>query len=127
MVSNVPKLACKTFLRDYTNGMKVEALANSGEARSGCRYDALYPKARKRSNRTLLALARQIRASVQEPRRKWRSITSSPVASAQPVRNMPRVPAVRSNPEFIGGPAAIALAHRYNEDQAAIAVGVWRG
>ncbi|MEX9249615.1 2Fe-2S iron-sulfur cluster-binding protein, partial [Salmonella enterica] len=28
MVNNVPKLACKTFLRDYTNGMKVEALAN---------------------------------------------------------------------------------------------------
>ncbi len=28
MVNNVPKLACKTFLRDYTDGMKVEALAN---------------------------------------------------------------------------------------------------
>ena len=28
MVNNVPKLACKTFLRDYTNGMKVEALGN---------------------------------------------------------------------------------------------------
>ncbi|WP_255964756.1 2Fe-2S iron-sulfur cluster-binding protein, partial [Klebsiella pneumoniae] len=24
----VPKLACKTFLRDYTKGIKVEALAN---------------------------------------------------------------------------------------------------
>ena len=28
MVNNVPKLACKTFLRDYTDGMKVAALAN---------------------------------------------------------------------------------------------------
>lgn len=29
MVNNVPKLACKTFLRDYaTSGMKVEALGN---------------------------------------------------------------------------------------------------
>lgn len=28
MVNNVPKLACKTFLRDYTNGLKVEALGN---------------------------------------------------------------------------------------------------
>ena len=28
MVNRVPKLACKTFLREYTKGMKVEALAN---------------------------------------------------------------------------------------------------
>ncbi len=28
MVNKVPKLACKTFLRDYTKGIKVEALAN---------------------------------------------------------------------------------------------------
>ena len=28
MVNRVPKLACKTFLRDYVGGMKVEALGN---------------------------------------------------------------------------------------------------
>ncbi len=28
MVNRVPKLACKTFLRDYVDGMKVEALGN---------------------------------------------------------------------------------------------------
>ncbi len=28
MVNKVPKLACKTFLRDYTKGIKVEALGN---------------------------------------------------------------------------------------------------
>ena len=28
MVNRVPKLACKTFLREYTDGMKVEALGN---------------------------------------------------------------------------------------------------
>ena len=28
MVNKVPKLACKTFLRDYTKGLKIEALAN---------------------------------------------------------------------------------------------------
>ena len=28
MVNKVPKLACKTFLREYTKGIKVEALAN---------------------------------------------------------------------------------------------------
>ena len=28
MVNGVPKLACKTFLRDYPAGMKVEPLAN---------------------------------------------------------------------------------------------------
>lgn len=28
MVNKVPKLACKTFLREYTAGMKVEALGN---------------------------------------------------------------------------------------------------
>ncbi len=28
MINKVPKLACKTFLRDYEKGMKVEALAN---------------------------------------------------------------------------------------------------
>ena len=41
MVNKVPKLACKTFLRDYTKGIKVEALANF---RSGGRYDPLYRK-----------------------------------------------------------------------------------
>lgn len=29
MVNKVPKLACKTFLRDYTKGIKVEAPATS--------------------------------------------------------------------------------------------------
>ena len=28
MVNKVPKLACKTFLREYTGGMRVEALGN---------------------------------------------------------------------------------------------------
>ncbi|STE60392.1 fumarate reductase iron-sulfur subunit [Escherichia coli] len=44
MVNNVPKLACKTFLRDYTDGMKVEALANFPMTRSGGRYDPLHRK-----------------------------------------------------------------------------------
>ncbi|BBU87437.1 hypothetical protein EIMP300_88370 [Escherichia coli] len=48
MVNNVPKLACKTFLRDYTDGMKVEALANfpidTLITRSGGRYDPLHRK-----------------------------------------------------------------------------------
>ncbi|SHF41672.1 succinate dehydrogenase and fumarate reductase iron-sulfur protein, partial [Vibrio gazogenes DSM 21264] len=28
MVNGVPKLACKSFLRDYPNGVKIEPLAN---------------------------------------------------------------------------------------------------
>ncbi len=82
MVNNVPKLACKTFLRDYTNGMKVEALANFPIERDLVVDMTHFIESRKRSNRTLLAtLARQIRGRMSRPRRKWRSITSSPVAS----------------------------------------------
>lgn len=82
MVNNVPKLACKTFLRDYTNGMKVEALANFPIERDLVVDMTHFIESPKRSNRTLLAtLARQIRGRMSRPRRKWRSITSSPVAS----------------------------------------------
>lgn len=28
MVNRVPKLACKTFMRDYPNGVRIEALGN---------------------------------------------------------------------------------------------------
>ncbi len=57
--------------------------------------------------------APRIRVLTSRPRRRWRSITSSPVAST--VVCATPCPQFGLNPEFIG-PAAITLAHRYNED-----------
>ena len=66
MVNKVPKLACKTFLREYTKGIKVEALA----------------KAWKRLSRTLLVTrARPIKDQTSKRRRRWRNTISSPAAS----------------------------------------------
>ncbi len=43
MLNHVPKLACKTFLRDYTDGLKVEALGNFPiRKRFSGRYDQFY-------------------------------------------------------------------------------------
>lgn len=82
MVNNVPKLACKTFLRDYTSGMKVEALGNFPIERDLVVDMTHFIESPKRSNRTS-SVTRVHRIRVQTPRlrRRWRSIISSPVAS----------------------------------------------
>ncbi len=75
MVNNVPKLACKTFLRDYTDGMKVEALANFPiERYFGGRYDPLHRKSGAIPNRTSSATpAPRIRVLTSRPRRRWQA------------------------------------------------------
>lgn len=82
MVNNVPKLACKTFLRDYTDGMKVEALANFPIERNLVVDDPLHRKSG--SDQTVHHRQlphRGFRVLTSRPRRRWQSITSSPVAS----------------------------------------------
>lgn len=82
MVNNVPKLACKTFLRDYTSGMKVEALGNFPIERDLVVDMTHFIE-------SLEAIKPYIIGNPRTPdqdqtprlRRRWRSIISSPVAS----------------------------------------------
>lgn len=115
MVNGVPKLACKTFLRDYPHGIKVEPLAN-------------FP-----IERDLVVDMTQFIESL-EAIKPW-IIGNTRSASEGPGLQTPgqmakyhqfsgcincglcyaACPQFGLNPEFIG-PAAITLAHRYNLD-----------
>lgn len=82
MVNNVPKLACKTFLRDYTDGMKVEALANFPIERDLVVDMTHFIESLEAIKPYIIGnSAPRIRVLTSRPRRRWRSITSSPVAS----------------------------------------------
>lgn len=82
MVNNVPKLACKTFLRDYTDGMKVEALANFPIERDLVVDMTHFIESLEAIKPYIIGNSRTADqgTNIQTPRR-WPSITSSPVAS----------------------------------------------
>ncbi|VTR51189.1 Fumarate reductase iron-sulfur subunit [Serratia fonticola] len=82
MVNRVPKLACKTFLREYTDGMKVEALGNFPIERDLVVDMTHFIESLEAIKLTSSAtIANRKMARTCRPRRKWRSITSSPAAS----------------------------------------------
>jgi fumarate reductase iron-sulfur subunit len=72
MVNKVPKLACKTFLREYTKGIKVEALANFPIERDLVVDMTHFIESLEPLSRTSLATrARPIRGQTRRPRRRW--------------------------------------------------------
>lgn len=115
MVNNVPKLACKTFLRDYTDGMKVEALANFPIERDLVvdmthfieSLEAIKPYIIGNSRTADQGTNIQTPAQMAKYHQFSGCINCGLCYAACPQFGL--------NPEFIG-PAAITLAHRYNED-----------
>lgn len=115
MVNNIPKLACKVFLRDYPDGLRVEALANFPIERDLVvdmthfieSLAAVKPYLIG-NNRTLAeGPNRQTPAQMARYHQFSGCINCGLCYAACPQFGL--------NPEFIG-PAAITLAHRYNLD-----------
>ncbi|HDV7252275.1 TPA: succinate dehydrogenase/fumarate reductase iron-sulfur subunit [Mannheimia haemolytica] len=114
MVNGKPKLACKTFLRDYSGFMRIEPLANfpierdlvvdlshfidSIEAIKPYIIDNKAPEGQR---------TKQTPAQLEKYRQFSMCINCGLCYAACPQFGL--------NPEFIG-PAAITLAHRYNLD-----------
>ena len=115
MVNNVPKLACKTFLRDYTDGMKVEALANFPIERDLVvdmthfieSLEAIKPYIIGNSRTADQGTNIQTPAQMAKYHQFSGCINCGLCYAACPQYGLV--------PEFVG-PAAIALAHRYNQD-----------
>ncbi|MCH8537484.1 MAG: succinate dehydrogenase/fumarate reductase iron-sulfur subunit [Alkalimonas sp.] len=114
MVDGTPKLGCKTFLRDYPKGLKVAALANFPIEK-----DLIVDMNQFLHHLTALKpyLIGQP-SSASEPNRQ----SPEQVKRYQQFANCincglcySACPQFGLNPEFLG-PAAIALAHRYNLD-----------
>ena len=115
MVDNVPKLACKAFLRDYPNGLTIEPLANFPIEKDLIvdmtpfieRLEAIKPY--------IIGNDRKVSdgPNLQTPEEMARykqfagCINCGLCYAACPQFGL--------NPEFIG-PAALTLAHRYNLD-----------
>lgn len=97
MVNNVPKLACKTFLRDYTNGMKVEALGNFPIERDLVVDMTHFIESPKRSNRTS-SVTRVHRIRAKHPDSGADGEVSSVLWLHQLWSVLRRVPAVRPEP-----------------------------
>lgn len=129
MVDGTPKLGCKTFLRDYPQGLKVAALANFPIEK-----DLVVDMSRFLQHLTTikpyligepsLAQASSAPASSDQPSSALQPQLQSPeqVKRYQQFANCincglcySACPQFGLNPEFLG-PAAIALAHRYNLD-----------
>lgn len=116
MVNNVPKLACKTFLRDYaTSGMKVEALGNFPIERDLVVYMTHFIQ-------SLEAIKPYIISNNKTPADGANKQTPAQMAKYHQFSGCincglcyAACPQFGLNPEFIG-PAAITLAHRYNLD-----------
>lgn len=126
MVNNKPKLACKTFLRDYSGHMRIEPLANFPIERDlvvdlshfiesleaikpyiiGNQAPALdgkpHPSSELAKSRT-----KQTPAQLEKYRTFSMCINCGLCYAACPQFGL--------NPEFVG-PAALTLAHRYNLD-----------
>lgn len=82
MVNKVPKLACKTFLRDYTKGIKVEALANFPIERDLVVDMTHFIESLKPLSRISSAItARLTGGQTSRPRPRWRNTISFPAAS----------------------------------------------
>ncbi|VFT75664.1 succinate dehydrogenase iron-sulfur protein [Klebsiella aerogenes] len=126
MVNKVPKLACKTFLRDYTKGIKVEALANFPIERDLVVDMTHFIE-------SLEAIKPYIIGNNRTPDQGPNKQTPAQMAKYHQFSGCincglcyAACPQFGLNPEFIG-PAAITLAHRYNEDSATMAKrNVWR-
>ncbi|VCY11762.1 Fumarate reductase iron-sulfur subunit [Klebsiella pneumoniae] len=113
MVNKVPKLACKTFLRDYTKGIKVEALANFPIERDLVVDMTHFIETE--------AIKPYIIGNNRTPDQGPNKQTPAQMAKYHQFSGcinwavLCRLPAVRPEPG-IYRPAAITLAHRYNED-----------
>ncbi|ORT51925.1 fumarate reductase [Vibrio sp. qd031] len=115
MVNNVPKLACKTFLREYPTGVTIEALANFPIEKDLIvdmtpfieRLEAIKPyiigNDRTPEDGTNLQTPEQMARYKQ-----FAACINCGLCYAA-------CPQFGLNPEFIG-PAALTLAHRYNLD-----------
>ncbi|WP_226950897.1 succinate dehydrogenase/fumarate reductase iron-sulfur subunit [Rouxiella sp. S1S-2] len=115
MVNGVPKLACKTFLRDYPQGMKIAALANFPVERDLVvdmthfieSLAAIKPYIIGNDRGVELGPNRQTPAQMEKYHPFSGCINCGLCYAACPQFGL--------NPEFIG-PAAIVLAQRYNLD-----------
>ncbi len=118
MINGEPKLACKAFLRDYDGVIRVEPLrAFPDRARPGDGDRRLHGQAQARASRTS---SRSEEKAVDEgeyrqtPARTQRSSSSTRMC-INCMLCYAACPEYGLIPKFIG-PAAIALAHRYNQD-----------
>ncbi|WP_034911681.1 succinate dehydrogenase/fumarate reductase iron-sulfur subunit [Erwinia sp. 9145] len=115
MVDGVPKLACKTFLRDYPQGPRVEALANFPIERDLVvdmshfieSLEAIRPWVIGNDRDPADGPGQQTPAQMVKYHQFSGCINCGLCYAACPQFGL--------NPEFIG-PAAITLAHRYNLD-----------
>jgi fumarate reductase iron-sulfur subunit len=115
MVNKVPKLACKTFLREYPNGLKIEALANFAIEKDLIvdmtpfieRLEAIKPYIIGNNRTPEDGPNNQTPEQMAKYKQFAGCINCGLCYSACPQFGL--------NPEFIG-PAALTLAHRYNLD-----------
>jgi len=115
MVDNVPKLACKTFLREYPHGMQVAPLGNFPIERDLVvdmthfieSLEAIKPYIIGNQRDASQGPGNQTPAQMEKYHQFSGCINCGLCYAACPQFGL--------NPEFIG-PAAITLAHRYNLD-----------
>ncbi|MBL4832119.1 MAG: succinate dehydrogenase/fumarate reductase iron-sulfur subunit [Aliivibrio sp.] len=115
MVNNVPKLACKTFLRDYADGLKIEPLANFAIEKDLIvdmtpfieRLEAIKPYIIGNDRTLDQGPNNQTPAQMAKYQQFAACINCGLCYAACPQFGL--------NPEFIG-PAALTMAHRYNLD-----------
>lgn len=115
MVNKVPKLACKTFLREYPSGMRIEALGNFPIERDLVvdmthfieSLEAIKPYIIGNNRKPEDGPNTQLPAQLLKYQQFSMCINCGLCYAACPQFGL--------NPEFIG-PAAITLAHRYNLD-----------
>lgn len=115
MVNKVPKLACKTFLREYTKGIKVEALGNFPIERDLVVDMTHFIESPE-------AIKPYIIGNPRTPDQGPNTQTPAQMAKYHQFSGCincglcyAACPQFGLNKEFIG-PAAITTAHRYNED-----------
>ncbi|MDD9196610.1 succinate dehydrogenase/fumarate reductase iron-sulfur subunit [Aliivibrio sp. S3MY1] len=115
MVNNVPKLACKAFLRDYPNGLTLEPLANFPIEKD--LIVDMTPFIER-----LEAIKPYILGNDRTPDQGPNTQTPEQMAKYKQFAGCincglcyAACPQFGLNPEFIG-PAALTLAHRYNLD-----------
>ena len=115
MVNGVPKLACKSFLRDYPDGVKLEPLANFPIEKDLVvdmtpfieRLEAIKPYIIGNDRKPEDGPNKQTPEQLAKYKQFAACINCGLCYAACPQFGL--------NPEFIG-PAALTLAHRYNED-----------
>lgn len=115
MVNNMPKLACKTFLRDYPQGIRVEPLANFPIERDLVVDMTHFIESLQEIKPYIIGNDRQPEQgpNQQSPAQMEKYHQFSGCINCGLC--YAACPQFGLNPEFIG-PAAITLAHRYNLD-----------